>query len=218
MNAEKSNLSGHPAAALANAAIARVKAPGFRAGLLRGCTGAALLSLGLIASGCAPAPESRDSAPEAASSSLQPAPLPPREASPTQEVAAASKASELSRDAKFLVAYGGRSYRVNVRYVGIISKMVVVVRESRTHELPGWHPVALEPGDGLQRLTPSAFSGPEMERMAGEIASLIAARPEPCGNTAGLTLEKNSDGEASRLYRRSRQAWVFFARCKTVET
>ncbi|MEL6209363.1 MAG: hypothetical protein AAFR44_04140, partial [Pseudomonadota bacterium] len=57
-------------------------------------------------------------------------------------------------EAKFLVDYGGASFRVNVRYVPLIDESVIAVREGRGEAAAeGWAKLRLEAAEDFSRVS-----------------------------------------------------------------
>jgi hypothetical protein len=116
---------------------------------------------------------------------------------------------------RFLVDYGGEVFRVNVRYVDIISESVFAVRRGRDGAKAGWTEIALEPG-----VTPPAaepFASEAWRPVAVDIADRLAGTPPICAEGQTMRLALGEDRGARALYRSPRQAWVVFAFCPPAE-
>ena len=114
-------------------------------------------------------------------------------------------------EARFLVDYGGRSYRVDVRFVDIISESVIAVREGAGDGAER-HRMAVEPS-----VTPPGgdvpFADDAYRAVAVDIADAIQGRPPICADGQRMRLALNDEAEARTLYRDNRRAWVVFGFC-----
>ena len=118
---------------------------------------------------------------------------------------------------RFLVQYGERQYRVNVRYVDIISESVVAVREGRGDAAPpDWVETVVEPS--LRPPEGEPFASEAWRAVAVDIADSLSGRPPICDNGQTMRLARNDDKGARALYRSARQAWVVFAFCPPAGT
>jgi len=115
-------------------------------------------------------------------------------------------------DARFLVDYAGAPYRVDVRFVDIISESVIVVRQgagkdTAKREAMDVTPSLSPPGPG----TP--FGDRDYSAVALDIADSVIGRPPICVDGQSMKLARNDAAEARTLYRGTRRAWVVFAFC-----
>lgn len=116
-------------------------------------------------------------------------------------------------EAKLVVDTGWDRFRVNVRYITLISGMIIAVRQETGDAPRGWERMRLDqPAPGAADLENLSFKGPAYEDAAVRIAADVARRVDVCA-PGELTLERAADGEPKRMYRGEHQAWVVFAAC-----
>lgn len=124
----------------------------------------------------------------------------------------APKAAEPHPDRRILVDYGGREFRVDIRYVDIIGESVIAVRAGRGDADPAeWRRMTVVPGTELPAEAP--FADDAYRRVAIEIADALRREPPICVDGRNMRLATDPRDDARTLYRAARQAWVVFAFC-----
>lgn len=115
-------------------------------------------------------------------------------------------------EAKFLVDYGGASFRVNVRYVPLIDESVIAVREGRGEAAAeGWAKLRLEAAEDFSRV--SNFADDRYRDFIIDMAGAVQEEGGICTDGSTIRMSTDRDGEVRTIYRSNRQVWVVFALC-----
>jgi len=118
-------------------------------------------------------------------------------------------------DVELVVDYGDAPFRVDVRYVDIISESVIAVRQgdgngNGPRDRMTVTPSITPPGPGVP------FADEAYRLVAVDIADQVLGRPPICVDGQRMRLARNQAAEARALYRDNRQTWVVFAFCPPV--
>lgn len=127
--------------------------------------------------------------------------------------AAESLAGVAHRDAKYVASYGGARFLVDVTFVDMLDKSVIVVREDG--------PTTSDREDvALSETVPVSGAMPwSAERQGGvavSIAEQLAPRLTVCPGPS-MRLDTLTDGTPRHMYRGEKRAWVIFAACPAGE-
>ena len=124
----------------------------------------------------------------------------------------AREEAEEHADARFLAAYGGTFFRVNVRYVPMLDESVIAVREGMGEaQDEGWQIVTVRPSIDLEPGT--NFADPVFETVAVAIAREVQGIDGICKGGQAMRVSTDGEGDVRTLYRSNRQVWVVFALC-----
>lgn len=112
-------------------------------------------------------------------------------------------------DAKLAVSYGREQFLVDISFIDLLDKSVIVVRRDEPSPAER-QPFTLEetvPVPGGMPFSASGY-GPVAVAIADQLAGRLGLCPE-----AGMELDRNLEGGARTMFRDERQAWVVFAVC-----
>ncbi len=111
-----------------------------------------------------------------------------------------------------IARYGDRRFRVNTKFVSMLSKSVIAVRESAPDGSDeSWPEAQIEPRHMMPNQAP--FAEDRYRVVAIDIAEQLTSLAPLCGETGQMALMRNGDGEISTMYHSERRAWVVFAAC-----
>ncbi|MEM6489887.1 MAG: hypothetical protein AAF677_16715 [Pseudomonadota bacterium] len=115
-------------------------------------------------------------------------------------------------EARFLVHYGGASFRANVRYLDFLGQSVIAFRDGVGEaDDEAWPEMDIQAPAGFSRVINFADDG--FEPVILDMAETVRREAGVCPGAVAMEMKKRDTGEPRTMYRRARQAWVVFARC-----
>lgn len=123
-----------------------------------------------------------------------------------------AEAGEPHPDTRFLVDYGGKTFRVNVRYVELLGESVIAVRKGQGDADPAdWRRMTVKADVSVPRRKP--FGSDAYRRVAVDIADAVRKEPPICADDRTMRIATDEADSARTMFREKRDVWVVFALC-----